>query len=186
MSNSFVIERMWKMGELAQATALTVRALRHYEAMGLICPTNRTSGRQRLYDRTVARQIFQIRALCGLGLSLAEASDVLADATAVGDALRMHLAHAEAEINRLTLLRDQLRVIVDGNPPASLDNLTQKPRLRGPPMQGSPTILPPRPGSACASADVPHSKWACDLSTCSSIAAHGLQFTEALPSRKGS
>ena len=42
-------ERMWRIGEVATATGLTVRALHHYDQIGLVAPSVRTSGGHRLY-----------------------------------------------------------------------------------------------------------------------------------------
>ena len=43
--------RLWKVGELAERTGLTVRTLHHYDAIGLLCPSRRTEGGARLYGR---------------------------------------------------------------------------------------------------------------------------------------
>lgn len=32
------VDRMWKVGELAGATGLTIRALHHYDEIGLLVP----------------------------------------------------------------------------------------------------------------------------------------------------
>jgi hypothetical protein len=40
-----VDERIWRIGEVATATGLTVRALHHYDQIGLVVPSARTSGR---------------------------------------------------------------------------------------------------------------------------------------------
>ena len=62
--------RSWRIGELARATGLTVRTLRHYESLGLLPRPPRTRGRQRLYDERDVRRTYRIRALRELGLSL--------------------------------------------------------------------------------------------------------------------
>jgi hypothetical protein len=41
---------MWKVGALARATGLTVRALHHYDEIGLLEPSLRTASGHRLYD----------------------------------------------------------------------------------------------------------------------------------------
>ncbi|MGI8880163.1 MAG: MerR family DNA-binding transcriptional regulator [Jatrophihabitans sp.] len=40
-------ERMWRVGELAAATGLTVRALHYYDQLGLVEPSRRTAGGHR-------------------------------------------------------------------------------------------------------------------------------------------
>ncbi len=41
---------MLKIGELAKKTGLTVRTLRHYDAMGLLAPSCRSEAGYRLYS----------------------------------------------------------------------------------------------------------------------------------------
>jgi MerR family transcriptional regulator, thiopeptide resistance regulator len=64
--------RHWRIGELADATGLTVRTLHHYEHIRLLAPAARTDGRQRLYDENDVRRLYRIRALRDLGLSLTD------------------------------------------------------------------------------------------------------------------
>lgn len=42
-------EGSWKIGELAQHTGLSVRALHHYDQIGLVRPSHRTSAGHRRY-----------------------------------------------------------------------------------------------------------------------------------------
>jgi hypothetical protein len=42
-------ERTWRIGEVATATGLTVRTLHHYDQIGLVVSSARTSGGHRLY-----------------------------------------------------------------------------------------------------------------------------------------
>lgn len=101
--------RRWRIGELADATGLTVRTLHHYEHIGLLAPSARTEGRQRLYDENDVRRLYRIRALRDLGLSLAEIGRVLDDdRAALADVLRAHRARVDAEIERLGRLRTLL------------------------------------------------------------------------------
>jgi peroxiredoxin/DNA-binding transcriptional MerR regulator len=60
-----------RVGELARRTGATVRALRYYEALGLVVPSRQPNG-YREYDQAAARQVEEIRALTGLGLSVEE------------------------------------------------------------------------------------------------------------------
>ena len=102
--------RCWRIGELAEATGLTVRTLHHYEHIGLLAPDARTQGRQRLYDEDDVRRLYRIRALRDLGLSLADVGCMLEDdGAALADVLRAHLARVDAEIDRL----GRLRVLLD-------------------------------------------------------------------------
>lgn len=65
------------VGEVARRAGLTVPALRHYEAVGLVSAT-RTSGGQRRFPRHVLRRLAYVRAAQRVGFSLAEIRDHLA------------------------------------------------------------------------------------------------------------
>jgi DNA-binding transcriptional MerR regulator len=68
-----------KVGELAKQTGLTVRALHHYDDIGLLQPSVRSDAGYRLYTRKDITRLHQIQALRGLGMSLAEIHTVLED-----------------------------------------------------------------------------------------------------------
>ena len=101
--------RYWRVGELAEATGLTVRTLHHYEHIGLLAPAERTEGHQRLYDERDVRRLYRIRALRDLGLPLADIGQMLDDeGAALGDILRAQLTRVDAELERLGRLRTLL------------------------------------------------------------------------------
>jgi DNA-binding transcriptional MerR regulator len=60
------------VGELARRTGLTVRALHHYDEVGLLVPSERTPSGHRRYGAQDVRRLARIVALRGLGLGLAE------------------------------------------------------------------------------------------------------------------
>ena len=60
-----------KVGELAEATGVSVRTLHHYEDLGLLSPRRNGSG-HRLYDREQVARLHQVLALRSLGLELGE------------------------------------------------------------------------------------------------------------------
>ncbi|MDA0634530.1 redoxin family protein [Nonomuraea sp. MCN248] len=60
-----------RVGELAVRAGVTIRALRYYEAAGLVVPTRLANG-YRDYDPRSVRLVAEIRALTGLGLSVEE------------------------------------------------------------------------------------------------------------------
>lgn len=61
-----------KIGELARETGLTVRALHHYDEIGLLSPSFRTISNHRLYTDKDIQQLQKIMLLQLLGFSLAE------------------------------------------------------------------------------------------------------------------
>ncbi|MEV0150840.1 MULTISPECIES: MerR family transcriptional regulator [unclassified Nonomuraea] len=60
-----------RIGELAQATGTTARALRHYEDEGLIASRRAPNG-YRIYDEDVVVRVRNIRHLLAAGLTLAD------------------------------------------------------------------------------------------------------------------
>jgi len=101
--------KLFRVGELAAATGVTVRTLHHYEETGLLKSFGRTDGGHRVFDADGVEKIYQIRALRELGLSLAEISDVLEHGSSMNDLLASHLVAVEQEIERLQLLRERLQ-----------------------------------------------------------------------------
>jgi DNA-binding transcriptional MerR regulator len=67
-----------RIGQLAEATGLTVRTLRHYEAVGLLGPVGRSESGYRRYRAEDAERLYTIVALRRLGLSLAQIRATLA------------------------------------------------------------------------------------------------------------
>jgi len=62
----------WSIGELAKACGVTVRALHHYDEIGLLSAGRRTASGHRRYIEEDVRRLYRIRALQMLGLPLAE------------------------------------------------------------------------------------------------------------------
>lgn len=105
MNDRVAKKRTWRIGELAAATGLTVRSLRHYEGVGLLDRPSRTAGKQRSYDERDVRRLYRICALRDLGLSLSEIGQMLTrDRTSFGAVLRAHRTRVDVEIQRLRRL----------------------------------------------------------------------------------
>jgi DNA-binding transcriptional MerR regulator len=101
--------RLWRIGELAEATGLTVRTLRHYEQLGLLWAPTRTRGRQRLFDEKDVLRLYRICALRDLGLPLSDVARLLGgDREQIGATLSAHLLRVDAERRRLDELRKLL------------------------------------------------------------------------------
>ncbi len=65
-------EGRWKIGELARRTGMSVRALRHYDEIGLLVPSERSLSGYRLYSERDLRRLYRIVALRQLGMQLEE------------------------------------------------------------------------------------------------------------------
>ncbi len=103
---------LWKVGELARLTGLTVRTLHHYEHVGVLRPASRSPAGHRLYDETDVRRLYQVLALRELGLSLEEVGTALSGDVALVDLLRDHLSHVDRQLAALRSLRDRLTALV--------------------------------------------------------------------------
>jgi DNA-binding transcriptional MerR regulator len=102
-----------RIGELARASGLTVRALRHYEAIGLLASARRTSAGHRVYGPGDVSRLYSILALRNLGLSLPAIGACLEGG---GDELagivRRHLASLERRIDQQMQLRTRLQFML--------------------------------------------------------------------------
>jgi DNA-binding transcriptional MerR regulator len=111
-------EQVWKVGELAARTGLTVRTLHHYDAIGLLRPTGRTGSNHgsghRLYTAADVARLQQILSLRALGFGLDAIRDQLAgtghDPRRV---VREHLAQARAKAAEYARLADRLAALAD-------------------------------------------------------------------------
>jgi DNA-binding transcriptional MerR regulator len=89
----------WKVGELAKRTGVSVRALHHYDEIGLLSPSHRSESGYRLYTEIDVARLQQIRSLRALGFSLEEARDFLKRPEVTPDrVLQLHIAHLKEQI----------------------------------------------------------------------------------------
>jgi DNA-binding transcriptional MerR regulator len=68
-----------RIGEVARRSGVSARMLRHYESIGLLAPSERTSAGYREYSEADIGRIFHIEGLRKLGMTLTEVSEVLED-----------------------------------------------------------------------------------------------------------
>jgi DNA-binding transcriptional MerR regulator len=98
-----------KIGELAKRTGVTIRALRHYDEIGLLVPSARSEGGFRLYDHGDVGKLYRIQALCRLNLPLAEIQRILSLGTATfPDVVEQQIAFLNHQISHAVTLRDHL------------------------------------------------------------------------------
>ncbi len=89
-----------RVGEVADATGVTVRTLHHWEHLGLVAPAARHPNGYRLYDDGDVRRVRTVVAWRELGLSL-EAVRALLDGGATTEQLEQQLRLLEAEAGRI-------------------------------------------------------------------------------------
>jgi len=90
---------MWKVGQLAKRTGISVRTLHHYDQIGLLTPSHRTASGHRLYDRDDVVRLQQIVMLRQLGFALEEIGATLAEAS-LPRLIDLHLARLREQIER--------------------------------------------------------------------------------------
>jgi MerR family transcriptional regulator, copper efflux regulator len=108
-----------QVGDLARMTGKTVRAIHHYEELGLIEPAGRSKGHYRLFEREALVRIRWIHKLQAVGLSLAEIRTLVrnravsSSAQQSADQLRRmyeaKLVEVRARLSELTALERELQ-----------------------------------------------------------------------------
>jgi DNA-binding transcriptional MerR regulator len=122
------MEEKWRIGELAAATGLTVRALHHYDDIGLLTPSERSDAGHRLYTDSDVRRLYLIVTLRDLGMPLAAITDHLAgdfDARAV---ISGHLERLEEQLALQNDLRTRVKTVLEAlatNERPSADDLVK-------------------------------------------------------------
>ncbi|MDX2730307.1 MerR family transcriptional regulator [Streptomyces sp. NBC_01707] len=109
--------RRWSIGDLAHASGLTVRALYHYDEIGLLSASERTASGHRRYTEGDLRRLYRIRALRALGLSLEQIAGVLEDSSSddllsLRDLLADQLRNLQEQAEHIDRLRNRIHGLV--------------------------------------------------------------------------
>jgi len=104
----------WKVGELARRTGLTVRALHHYDEIGLLRPTRRSAAGYRLYGEEDVARLHRIVSLKQLGFSLEEVREHLT------------LPHSLARVLELQIQRLRERIEAERQLCARLERIAER------------------------------------------------------------
>jgi DNA-binding transcriptional MerR regulator len=101
-----------KVGELARRTGLTVRALHHYDEIGLLKPSLHTGSGHRLYTADDVARLQQVLSLRQLGFSLEEVRDCQnrPDFSPL-EVIRLHAARLRAQIELQQGLCERLEAL---------------------------------------------------------------------------
>ncbi|MET4047115.1 MerR family transcriptional regulator [Rhodococcus sp. 1163] len=87
------------IGEVSRRSGVSTRMLRHYDAVGLVKPTGRTSSGYREYSTDDIRRLFQVESLRTLGMSLNDAKRALDEPDfAPADLVAELIRHTKARI----------------------------------------------------------------------------------------
>jgi DNA-binding transcriptional MerR regulator len=146
-----VNDRGLTIGQLADASGVTVRTLHHYDRIGLLTPSERTRGGHRRYDAADVRSLYRIVALRQLGLSLTHIAGVLADTQSIPDLLQRQLDETTRAIQAHHTLLARLKrgvAAAEHRPEDLLDVISgtidlEPDRVEGPlrPVDGSPSSI---------------------------------------------
>lgn len=116
-------QRLLQVGDIAKATGKTVRAIHHYEDVGLLQPHARSKGRYRLYDQGALNRVRWIGKLHDLGLSLNEIQNIVSTwesspsapgaMAQIRSVYQQKLEEVRGQIARLTALERELAASLD-------------------------------------------------------------------------
>lgn len=120
---------LFKVGDLAKRSGLTVRTLHHYDDIGLLTASARSEAGYRLYNRDDVARLHQIQALRRFGLSLADIGAVLAQpGSHLSTIIAQQIAMLTQQIEQSTHLCDRLvrlqTQLLQGDEPDMADWLT--------------------------------------------------------------
>ena len=106
-----------RIGEVARRSGVSARMLRHYESLGLVEPSVRTSAGYREYAAADITRIFHIESLRSLGLSLSQVAKALEDPEFSPETVVDELiTRTEVRIAREQELLARLEEISDADP----------------------------------------------------------------------
>lgn len=108
----------WPIKEVAKATGMTSRALRHYEQIGLLVPARVARNGYRFYGEPELARLYRILSLRALDMPLASIQAVLDDDQTLAEVMTAHLALLEersAQMNQqITAVRQTLEAVTKG------------------------------------------------------------------------
>jgi MerR family transcriptional regulator, thiopeptide resistance regulator len=122
----------WSIAEVARMSGVTARALRHYDAIGLLAPAYIGANGYRYYEDEQLLRLQQILLLREFGLGLGEIALAICSAPDTVAALRRQHARLVAEQNRMsTLAQTVARTIaqLEGGDPMSQPQINRPENL---------------------------------------------------------
>ncbi|MEO6571841.1 MAG: MerR family transcriptional regulator [Ilumatobacteraceae bacterium] len=100
------LDDLVRVGDLSRTTGLTIRALHHYEEIGLLTHVERTPAGHRIYGRASVERLYRVGLLRRYGLSLGQIQRTLDDPDwSLAASLARHLDQIETEIDERQRLR---------------------------------------------------------------------------------
>ena len=109
------------IGEAAEISGLSAKAIRYYETAGLVSPAERSDAGYRVYDIDAVRMLRFIRRARDLGFSIERTRRLLdlwrnagRTSAEVKRLALAHIAEIEHKIAALAAMRDAVRELVEG------------------------------------------------------------------------
>ena len=106
---------MFTVGELAKYSGITVRTLHHYDAIGLVVPSERTAAGYRMYVAADVVRLQQVLLFRELGMPLEEIAHAIAGADPRA-LLQQHRAALVAKRARIDAMLAALDAYTEGDP----------------------------------------------------------------------
>jgi DNA-binding transcriptional MerR regulator len=104
-----------QIGEVAERSGLSVKALRYYDDIGILRPLTRSASGYRLYGNDALQQLAFVRAAQAVGLSLGEIREIIAmrdrgeiPCGHVLELIQRRAAELEERVAELQALRNEL------------------------------------------------------------------------------
>jgi DNA-binding transcriptional MerR regulator len=111
-------EREWPIKDVARATGLTSRTLRHYEQIGLLRPSRVANNGYRFYGDAELSRLYRILSLRALELPLAAIQIALDDDKSLAETIQSHLTLLEERRDltnqKITVVRQTLDAVQKG------------------------------------------------------------------------
>lgn len=123
MEQTITRPRGYRVAQLADVVGVTADTIRYYEKAGLLPAPARTSAGYRVYQSDAVDRLQFIQGAQRLGLTLRDIKDLLAvrdtgvcPCEPAEDLLRRRLADLDAELVRLSALREQMAAMLEALP----------------------------------------------------------------------
>lgn len=121
-----------RIGEFSARTGVSARMLRHYEALGLLTPTERSAAGYREYTEDDLRRILHIESLRSLGLGLKEVGQAFEDpAFSFGSVIDELITESRERLRQEKRLFDRLQAVRTAGATSWDEALTITAMLRG-------------------------------------------------------
>ncbi|MEY9946913.1 MerR family transcriptional regulator [Kitasatospora sp. GAS1066B] len=115
-------DTLYSIGDLAQRTGLTVKAIRFYANRGIVPPTDRSPAGYRRYDTDAVARLDLVRTLRDLGLDLPTIRKVLDRELSLPEVAAAHAEALAVQIRTLRLRHAVLTAVAErGSTPEEMD-----------------------------------------------------------------